>query len=969
MFELFVNLEFLSINDTQLPDPDLLSTNTGLVELHADENGWYSVYPLRNHEELEVLSLKTNNISDPSPLYKLKNTLTTLDLTDNLICGSGVAAAIDLKLGGTDIATSTITSACACGSTFDTSDTIGLNKVCIETKPGSDTWFITCASDSYSTYTDADTFTCTRPLHILNNCIGGCEYGQECRNDGFGLTTQGRCLDVISDENLHTCVGSLFFDKEHVVSSSVYSVASLKTLDTSIDSEVILSCSNQSVSSIIGIEHLGKVTNIDVSYNNIDDLEAISLLTYVEVLNLSGSDINNDLFDEYIAGLSFITQLLLADTSVNDISTLPASQLSSLTSLALGNNGRLSEEFIFTTLPSLIAIESLDLSGCYISDVSPLYHLPNLVSLDISSNRLCGGKEGKDELKAKFVNASTFTTFIYGSQTCKCSSSFTYVNGFSDNKACVETRLGSETWKGVCASNSYAVYDSASTYSCIDLFPCDGGCTYGEACRLSDDGDSSECMPVIVDDGLRSYIAENLIVEEDKDSSVSPALFSVSSLKNIPSSAEVVYSSSSFSDLRGLEHLVQVSSINLSGNTFIDDVSLLSSLTNLQKLDLSECSLTSSISELENLTNLTHLDLSCSSNNTTIVDYDISGFTSLTNIVSFKIAGFTKVATLPPFSHIPPTLQILDISNTSIDSILNIYSQATSILELYATGVGWYDVFEVINCVNVTTLDLQNNFIADPSKLYELKETLSVLDLGENPICGMDSAGIEEFSSHFTNISSFAFDDTYCSCTPDSFSYSNNIVCSNLWTDGIWSPACYASSYRNVEVQFTTEIVDGDSPCISIDPYLQSDIYDLCSGLKEENKLCIGIGTDLVIDDLEIVCSEGWYGDNCDSECPVDRYGTICGSGNNSGCDYSTHTCVCSDGYTGDLCDVKKDIVFDGIWSPACYASSYRNVEVQFTTEIVDGDSPCISIDPYLQSDIYDLCSGLKEENKLCIGI
>ncbi|GKT19500.1 hypothetical protein ADUPG1_011520, partial [Aduncisulcus paluster] len=178
-----------------------------------------------------------------------------------------------------------------------------------------------------------------------------------------------------------------------------------------------------------------------------------------------------------------------------------------------------------------------------------------------------------------------------------------------------------------------------------------------------------------------------------------------------------------------------------------------------------------------------------------------------------------------------------------------------------------------------------------------------------NPICGMDSAGIEEFSSHFTNISSFAFDDTYCSCTPDSFSYSNNIVCSNLWTDGIWSPACYASSYRNVEVQFTTEIVDGDSPCISIDPYLQSDIYDLCSGLKEENKLCIGIGTDLVIDDLEIVCSEGWYGDNCDSECPVDRYGTICGSGNNSGCDYSTHTCVCSDGYTGDLCDVKKDIV------------------------------------------------------------
>ncbi|GKT30525.1 hypothetical protein ADUPG1_005531, partial [Aduncisulcus paluster] len=191
--------------------------------------------------------------------------------TDNLICGSGVAAAIDLKLGGTDIATSTITSACACGSTFDTSDTIGLNKVCIETKPGSDTWFITCASDSYSTYTDADTFTCTRPSASGTDCLGGCEYGQECK---YSSDATAECTDVIPDDSLNECIFNLFSDETHCTSDGLFSVASLKTLDTSEDSSYVLSCSSKppSVTDITGLEHAGFITKIDLSDNDLSDV-------------------------------------------------------------------------------------------------------------------------------------------------------------------------------------------------------------------------------------------------------------------------------------------------------------------------------------------------------------------------------------------------------------------------------------------------------------------------------------------------------------------------------------------------------------------------------------------------------------------------------------------------------------------------------------------------------------------------
>ncbi|GKT18150.1 hypothetical protein ADUPG1_004243, partial [Aduncisulcus paluster] len=106
--------------------------------------------------------------------------------------------------------------------------------------------------------------------------------------------------------------------------------------------------------------------------------------------------------------------------------------------------------------------------------------------------------------------------------------------------------------------------------------------------------------------------------------------------------------------------------------------------------------------------------------------------------------------------------------------------------------------------------------------------------------------------------------------------------------------------------------------CVLIDDKT-SALYAMCSGLLDSNQKCIGMGSDVSsvsINDISIVCSEGWYGDDCLSECPVDEYGYECGNydgSDNNPCDSETHTCTCSSSsslplMTGDLCEIESGV-------------------------------------------------------------
>ncbi|GKT26979.1 Acidic leucine-rich nuclear phosphoprotein 32 like protein, partial [Aduncisulcus paluster] len=250
-FSTFTALTTLSLNDNtdyDITESGLFPSPSSLTSFSANNTSISLLFHLvASMPNLTDLSLNNNNISDPSPLYALSSSgsWSSLDLSYNHICGDNGDTAIETFLASKfSLSTADVNAsgqACICSSDDLGSNPLDVNKVCAETKPGvSNTWYVVCASDSYTSYTDASTFACISPDNGDGTfgCSGGCEYGQECRYDSTSTSTS--CQQVIVDENLHACVADMFVDSvgdpayTHRTDStpSLFSVASLKTLES-----------------------------------------------------------------------------------------------------------------------------------------------------------------------------------------------------------------------------------------------------------------------------------------------------------------------------------------------------------------------------------------------------------------------------------------------------------------------------------------------------------------------------------------------------------------------------------------------------------------------------------------------------------------------------------------------------------------------------------------------------------------
>ncbi|GKT33331.1 hypothetical protein ADUPG1_007277, partial [Aduncisulcus paluster] len=408
-----------------------------------------------------------------------------------------------------------------------------------------------------------------------------------------------------------------------------------------------LNLSDCSFASLPDLHLLASLTMLDVSSTNISlpSATATSALLPANIVEFyaSSTSIGNSGFSAHIAShLSKLTKLDLSNTSVTDITDLSETQINTLTHLFLGGNGSLTG--VTTTLPSMselvwldisgnnltaipdlssckshlttlnlnsnpalffvnaIAIygltnlTTLNVSGCSLSDVSPLFYLSNLVTLDISSNLLCFGSDSPTELRDKF--ASTLSSFMYNFQSCptECSSAVSDVSMFGANKVCVETTPASGVWSVVCSSNSYTEYSSATSFNCTtptdSSTNCDGGCVYGEECRASSPNSTTGyCATVVPDAALHECLLSYIPTSNRAD-----AAFSVASMHHLDGSIDCHNYSTTISsatvpvsDLTGLEHAVNISSLDLSSNSSISDVSPLSSLTSLEYLFLGSC--------------------------------------------------------------------------------------------------------------------------------------------------------------------------------------------------------------------------------------------------------------------------------------------------------------------------------------------------------------------------------------------
>lgn len=153
--------------------------------------------------------------------------------------------------------------------------------------------------------------------------------------------------------------------------------------------------------SLVGIQNLTSLTDLNLTSNSIGDISSLSGLTSLMDLNLTFnfiSDISS------LAGLTSLTVLRLGDNMISSISTL--SGLTSLTELSLRINTitdisalsgltsltqlRLDANTItdINTLSGLTSLTGLWLFENSISDISALSELTNLTFLDLHANSI-----------------------------------------------------------------------------------------------------------------------------------------------------------------------------------------------------------------------------------------------------------------------------------------------------------------------------------------------------------------------------------------------------------------------------------------------------------------------------------------------------------------------------------------------------------------------------------------------------
>ncbi|GKT32521.1 hypothetical protein ADUPG1_002288, partial [Aduncisulcus paluster] len=129
-------------------------------------------------------------------------------------------------------------------------DAFTANKVCSSTTPTSTHWYVVCASDSFATYTSSSSFSCSRAFANGSgavNCLGGCAYGQECR-EVDAVSNQGECKDVVPAPSLHACVSTMILSDDKVSgTSTTFSVASLKAIPQDTGNTIELACEDSNV--------------------------------------------------------------------------------------------------------------------------------------------------------------------------------------------------------------------------------------------------------------------------------------------------------------------------------------------------------------------------------------------------------------------------------------------------------------------------------------------------------------------------------------------------------------------------------------------------------------------------------------------------------------------------------------------------------------------------------------------------
>lgn len=374
------------------------------------------------------------------------------------------------------------------------------------------------------------------------------------------------------DSNLEQCVKT-----ELKIDSAVVTTDELANLTS-------LTCNNQNVSNISGIEQAANLSRLNLSNNNITDISSLSELDQLKTLDLSSNNITsiNDL-----SNLTALTNLKISDNKINNISSI--NTLQNLERLE-ANSNQIED---ISSLSDLSNLRYLQLNHNQITDINSISNLSNISQLLLDDNHITSMPDLSKLINLKQLSLSSNQI----TELTDISSTMISKLNVSDNQLTSFEQLGfSKTLKELNLSNnkinSLDGLESLSHLEELDL-------SYNQLSNIDNIIKSKELISL----NLRN----NQLVDISK----------ISSLSNLQE-------------------------LNLSQND-IEQVSMLSNLENLKTLNISE----NKISDLSRLKKLESVNINAENqvielepktmDTSKQVSYTIKGINEDTYSVNFNV--------------------------------------------------------------------------------------------------------------------------------------------------------------------------------------------------------------------------------------------------------------------------------------------------------------------------------------------
>ncbi|GKT36004.1 hypothetical protein ADUPG1_009048, partial [Aduncisulcus paluster] len=499
----------------------------------------------------------------------------------------------------------------------------------------------------------------------------------------------------------------------------------------------------------------------------------------------------------------------------------------------------------------------------------------------------------------------------------------------------------------------------SETHTCTCSSPSSSPLMTGDLCEI--ESGVTLLSSLGMDVALVEAICESMYV----DVTAVQSLCSSSSAENILSSLTVddlttitsLTIPTTVASLSGLEYAEHLEILSFApGNTLISDLSPIASLSSLYVLELDslENMDVSLLSTLTDAVGALKMDLESDTSrwNGTSESYCVG----LCSLRKLRISGLkegvgvdsSSHSTFDSFVKVEASSFILDSSFTSLlnniamcsgqcvgsDDGTKVYPLSSTLTHLDLSSNDISDPTIVLlqpGLSGVTHLTLSDNSISDLALLQQAidgLENVAYVDVSDNRLdCG---STVSECLNALNNLCARDLYDTSSFSAVDfgndevSGSVSQDIS-SACGSDSSSSSSCsYLEDHRVCGVDYSVDNVDDTAlSCICGSGYYEdvssgecvlasssSSSSSACSNCGGERGTCVYDSESDSGDEsspLFCECSDGWYGTDCSSICPVSDDLGLCSGSSRGTCDAATHTCVCESGYYGSSCNLYCD--------------------------------------------------------------